>query len=264
MPVSPSTTVEGVFREDSRVTKIYPGIALGALSAFFMLFSAPLTASVVMLNTRIIYPADAQSQTVQLTNNDNIPYVMQMWSDTNNPTSTPDNADGPFVVVPALFRVEPKTGQSVRLVFTGKDLPQDRESVFYLNSVQIPPKNTANRAENQMLVVLRNRLKIFYRPKNIVGSPDKVAEQLRFSLKQQAGQWVLNVNNESGYHASVIKAAAVVGNKEVPFKAEMIAPKTQASWKLEKNAQSPADAQKIKFTLINDYGGHTNQESRLN
>ncbi|MHA7847503.1 fimbrial biogenesis chaperone [Serratia sp. D1N4] len=242
----------------------YPGAVLGAFSAFLMLLSAPLTASVVMLNTRIIYPADSQSQTVQFTNNDSIPYVMQMWSDINNPTSTPDSADGPFVVVPALFRIEPKTGQSVRLVFTGKDLPQDRESVFYLNSVQIPPKNIANDADNQMLVVLRNRLKIFYRPKNIVGSSEKVAEQLHFSLNQQAGQWVLTAKNDSGFYASFIKAAVVVGNKEVPFKTEMVAPKSQASWKLEKGAQSPAGAQKVKFTLVNDYGGHTYQESRLN
>ncbi|WP_431221800.1 fimbrial biogenesis chaperone [Serratia sp. L9] len=124
---------------------------------------------------------------MQLTNNDSIPYVVQMWTDINNPSSTPDNADGPFVVVPALFRIEPKTGQSVRLMFTGKDLPQDRESVFYLNSVQIPPKNIAGAAENQMTVVLRNRVKVFYRPKGIVGGPEKVTEQIRFSLKQQGG-----------------------------------------------------------------------------
>ena len=241
----------------------YSGAVLGAFSVFLMLLSTPLTASVVMLKTRIIYPADAQSQTIQLTNNDSIPYVMQMWSDINNPASTPDTADGPFVVIPALFRIEPKTGQSVRLVFTGKDLPQDRESVFYLNSVQIPPKNVAGAAENQMLVVLRNRLKIFYRPKNIVGSPEQVADQIHFSLAQQAGQWVLTAKNDSGYYASLIKAVAVVGNKEIPFKTEMLAPKSQASWKLEKNAQSPAGAQAVKFTLINDYGGYTSQESRL-
>jgi len=245
------------------VTIKYSGAVLGAFSVFLMLLSTPLTASVVMLKTRIIYPADAQSQTIQLTNNDSIPYVMQMWSDINNPASTPDTADGPFVVIPALFRIEPKTGQSVRLVFTGKDLPQDRESVFYLNSVQIPPKNVAGAAENQMLVVLRNRLKIFYRPKNIVGNPEKVADQIHFSLAQQAGQWVLTAKNDSGYYASLIKAAAVVGNKEIPFKTEMLAPKSQASWKLEKNAQSPAGAQAVKFTLINDYGGYTSQESRL-
>lgn len=237
---------------------------IGALAVMFLLLAEPVMASVVMLNTRVIFPGDAQSQTVQLTNNDSIPYVVQMWSDVNNPASTPDNADGPFVVVPALFRVEPKTGQSVRLMFTGKDLPQDRESVFYLNSVQIPPKNIAGAAENQMTVVLRNRVKIFYRPKGIVGGPEKVAEQIRFSLKQQGGQWVLTANNDSGYYASFIKAAVMVGDKEVPFKVDMIAPKSQASWKLEKGAISPAGAKKVSFTLVNDYGGHSRAQATLN
>lgn len=239
------------------------GAVLGAFSALLLLLSDPLAASVVMLNTRIIYPAETPSYTLQLTNNDNIPYVMQMWTDINNPASTPDNADGPFVVVSSLFRIEPKTGQSVRLMFTGKDLPQDRESVFYLNSVQIPPKSLAN-GENQMVVVLRNRLKIFYRPKTIVGGSDKVPSQIRFSLKKQVGQWILTVDNDSGYYASVIKAAAIIGNKEVPFKTGMVAPKSQSNWMLEKGALSPAGAQKIKFTLLNDYGGHTNVETNLN
>lgn len=247
-----------------RVKTKCSGILIGTLSVLLLSLAAPVMASVVMLNTRVIYPAGAQSQTVQLTNNDNIPYVVQMWSDINNPSSTPDNADGPFVVVPALFRIEPKTGQSVRLVFTGKDVPHDRESVFYLNSVQIPPKNIAGAQQNQMMVVLRNRIKIFYRPKGIVGGPEKVAEQVRFSLKQQSGQWVLTANNESGYYASFIKAAVIVGNKEVPFKVDMVPPKSQASWKLDKGASSPAGARKVTFTLVNDYGGHSRAEATLN
>ena len=242
----------------------WPNPFIGTLVILFLLLAEPVMASVVMLNTRVIYPADAQSQTVQLTNNDTIPYVVQMWSDVNNPSSNPDNADGPFVVVPALFRIEPKTGQSVRLMFTGKDLPKDRESVFYLNSVQIPPKNIAGAAENQMLVVLRNRVKIFYRPKGIMGGPEKVPEQIRFSLKQQGGQWLLTANNDSGYYASFIKAAVLVGGKEVPFKVDMVPPKSQASWTLEKGASSPVGAQKVTFTLVNDHGGHSRAEAVLN
>lgn len=231
-----------------------------------MLFSTSLSASVVMLNTRVIYPADAQSKTIQLTNKDNIPYLMQIWSDIDNPASTPETADGPFIVAPALFRIEPQTGQSIRLIFTGKNLPQDRESVFYLNSVQIPPQNVASNAENQMLVVLRNRLKIFYRPKNIVGTPEQAAEKIHFSLSQQAGQWMLTAHNDSGYYASFINAAVVVGNenKEIPFKVDMVAPKSQASWKLEKGTPSPVGAKKVKFTLVNDYGGHSRMESSIN
>ncbi|HEY3592094.1 MAG TPA: fimbria/pilus periplasmic chaperone [Buttiauxella sp.] len=236
----------------------------GVITVFLLMLSTYATASVTMLNTRVIYPSDAQSQTVQFTNDDTIPYVMQVWSDINNPTSTPDNADGPFITVPALFRIEPKTGQSVRLVFTGKKLPHDRESVFYLDTIQIPPKNTAGNAQNQMMIVLRNRMKIFYRPKEITGSPDDVAKKIRFSLSEEKGRWVLTATNDSGYYASLISASVVKGNKNIPFNVDMVPPKSQLHWTLNKNESSLSGAQKVKFTLVNDYGGHTDAEAVLN
>lgn len=252
-----------MYRELNMIVKKWTR-KVSAITALILGLSSLATASVTMLNTRVIYPADAQSQTVQFTNSDNIPYVMQVWSDINNPTSTPDNTDGPFMAVPALFRIEPKTGQAVRLVFTGKNLPQDRESVFYLNSVQIPPKNSANGTDNQMLVVLRNRLKIFYRPKSIEGSPDNISQKIHFSLSQENNHWVLTTNNDSGYYANFINALVIVGNKEVPFAVDMVSPKSQGRWILNKSSQSLAGAKKIKFTLINDYGGHTDTQAELN
>lgn len=228
-----------------------------------LMLCSPAMASVVMLNTRVIYPADTQSQTLQFSNNDNIPYVMQVWSDVNDPASTPDNTNAPFMSVPALFRIEPHTGQSVRLIFTGKDLPQDRESLFYLNSVQIPPRNAIKGNQNQMSVILRNRLKIFYRPKNIVGNPDSVAQQIHFSLKEESGRWGIVAENTSGYYASVITASIVIGTQNIPFQASMIPPKTTVTWPINKKGQSLSAASKVKFTLINDYGGQTYAQADL-
>ena len=238
-------------------------ILMSCLVLLASLCIKPAQASVVMVNTRVIFASGAQSQTVQLTNNDNIPYVMQMWTDINNPESTPDNADGPFLVMPAMFRIEPKSGQSVRLTFTGKNLPQDRESVFYLNSTQIPPRNIAGAQENQMTVVLRNRIKIFYRPKGIVGRPEQITEKVNFSLSQRNGQWELTARNDSGYYASFIRAAVVIGNREVPFTTDMVAPKSQAVWRLQRGSPSPAGAKSVRFTLVNDHGGHSTAELPL-
>lgn len=230
-------------------------------AALVLTVTTPVMASVVMLNTRVIYPGDAQSETLQFTNNDNIPYIMQIWSDKNNPASTPDNADGPFMAVPALFRIEPRTGQSVRLFFTGKNLPQDRESVFYLNFVQIPPKNMA-KAQNQMVVVLRNRNKIFYRPKTIIGSVDDVVNQIHFSVKEERGNVQLTVINDSGYYASFISADVIADTQKIAFPASMVAPKTQMLW-VAKNIRLSSKPLKVKFTLVNDYGGHTSAEAPL-
>ncbi|MDR9889179.1 molecular chaperone [Pseudenterobacter timonensis] len=245
-------------------------MTIRALSGFIpfiltgtLLLSPAVMASVVMLNTRVIYPADAQSQTLQFTNSDNIPYVMQIWSDINDPESMPDNANAPFMTVPALFRIEPHTGQSVRLVFTGKDLPKDRESIFYLNSVQVPPKNMAPGNRNHMSVILRNRVKIFYRPKSIKGSPDDVPQQIHFSLEEEGGRWVLVANNTSGYYASIISASVVSGTHNIPFKVNMIPPKTTVRWPSAKSGKAIPSAGKVKFTLINDYGGQTQAQADL-
>ncbi|WON76639.1 molecular chaperone [Serratia sp. UGAL515B_01] len=235
-----------------------------ALLALLMLLTAPSQAGVVLLSTRVIYPSDEPSKTLQLNNKDNIPYVMQIWTDINNPSSTPETADGPFVVLPALFRIEPQTGQSVRLTFTGNNLPQDRESVFYLNSAQIPPKNINGKGNNQMMLVLRNRLKIFYRPAKIVGEPGDATKQVRFSLNQQGGKWLLTAHNDSNYFISFVTANAVVGGQTVSFSADMVAPKSQVSWEQEKGSRSPAGAQKVTFSFINDYGGQQQSETALN
>ena len=131
----------------------------------------PSSASVVMTNTRVIYPSDAKERSVQLRNNDSFPNVVQVWTDINNSESTPENADGPFLALPAIFRIEPNRGQLFRLIYSGDNLPKDRESLFYLNFLQIPPISKDNAGENQMLVMLKNRVKIFYRPVEIKSNP---------------------------------------------------------------------------------------------
>jgi fimbrial chaperone protein len=162
--------------------------------------------SVVMSTTRVIYPGNAQQKNIQLTSQDGSPSVMQVWIDSGKEGSTPQAADAPFVVTPPVFRIEPKGGQAVRIVFTGKDLPQDRESVFYLNTFQIPSMNKTYADQNQMLVMLRNRLKIFYRPSGIEGSAQKAPEKLSFSIASNGGDWRITASNSSGYYISLIEA----------------------------------------------------------
>lgn len=46
----------------------------------------------------------------------------------------------PFIVLPPIVRIEPGKGQSWRLMFNGSRLPQDRESLFWFNLLDIPPE----------------------------------------------------------------------------------------------------------------------------
>jgi fimbrial chaperone protein len=231
-------------------------LLVAALGLSGLLMAAAASASVVITGTRVIYPGGAREKTVQLTNEDAFPNVVQAWVDINNPQSMPDQADAPFLVTPPMFRMEPKAGQSLRLIFTGQGLPQDRESVFYLNVLQIPPLNAANADQNQLLVMLRNRLKLFYRPSSIVGKPEDLAAQLHFSLRQLDSGWVVQVDNPTGYYASLASATLSVNGQELPLHSDMVAPKSQASWPLDKHVSPPAGPARIHCLLVNDYGAH--------
>ncbi|MNZ14074.1 Chaperone protein EcpD precursor [compost metagenome] len=225
------------------------------LALWLCTFTSIASASVVTVGTRIIYPGDSAEKTVQLTNQDTFPNVVQVWADVNNPNSTPDDADAPFLITPPVFRIEPRSGQSVRIRYVGEGLPQDRESVFYLNFQQIPPRSDAHKSQNQLLVMLRNRLKLFYRPAGIVGAPEKLPEQLRFSLNRAGDGWKIVVDNPSGYYASFSGATLVTGGHELRLKNGMVAPKSQtALWNIAKNTALPKGPATLRCSLINDYG----------
>lgn len=110
-------------------------------------------------------------------NNDDFPYIVQTWFDNGDLHIGPENASGiPFISTPPVFRIQPKSGQIVRVVYSQrKALPHDRESVFWFNALQVPPANIGGRQQNKVLVMLRTRIKLFYRPEGI-GSPGNLAK----------------------------------------------------------------------------------------
>ncbi|ANI30061.1 fimbrial chaperone protein [Yersinia entomophaga] len=209
-------------------------------------------ASVVMNGSRIIYSAGEKEHSVQLTNNDSFPNAIQVWLDSGDAQSTPDTGKAPFIVTPPFFRIEANAGQTLRLKYTGSGLPTDRESVFYLNFLQVPPVNKAEK-NNKMLVLMRNRIKVFYRPENIAGRVDQVPSALTFSLHQRGKDVVVTGKNPTGFYATIASAEVVGSGKKLNMKSEMIAPMSQAEWVIP-NSSAPSNAT-VKFLLVNDFGG---------
>ncbi|BFI55876.1 molecular chaperone [Yersinia pseudotuberculosis] len=209
-------------------------------------------ASVVMTGSRIIYPAAASEHSIQLTNNDNFPNAVQVWLDSGDEKSTPETGKAPFIVTPPFFRIEANSGQTLRLKYTGSGLPTDRESVFYLNFLQIPPVNKVEK-DNKMLVLLRNRIKVFYRPESIIGRVDQVSTALTFSLRKQGTNLVLTGKNPTGFYATIASGEIVSGSIKLKIKSNMIAPMSQVEWVIP-NASVPSSAT-INFLIMNDFGG---------
>lgn len=218
-------------------------LALALLSA-----SVSSLASVVMTGNRVVYPAGAKEVSVQLTSQDAFPNVMQAWLDSGDEQSTPQTGKAPFLLTPPMFRMAAQSGQTLRLQFTRADLPTDKESVFWLNTLQIPPVAKDGGAENQMVVMLRSRVKVFWHPAGLEGSPDTMDKTTTASV---SGRRLILTNN-SGYFASVVRVVVTVANKPVTLSGEMIAPGATKEWPL---AGTPS-GDSVQLTWINDQGAY--------
>ena len=203
----------------------------GRTSALLLVLLASIAqarASVVVTGTRVIYPGEAREKTVQLSNRDAFPNVVQA----------------------------PDSGQTLRIVYTGQGLPGDLESLFHLNVLQIPPRNSSHADRNQMLLMLRNRLKLFYRPAGIQGRPEDLPGQLRFALVRRSAGWAVRVDNPSGYYASFASATLSVGQRRWRLRSGMLEPRSHAEWQAETREALPPGRVRLHALLINDYGAH--------
>ncbi|MDH0031303.1 MULTISPECIES: molecular chaperone [unclassified Acinetobacter] len=214
-------------------------------------------AGVTMAGTRVVFPAESKDQSLQFSNKDNLPFLVQIWVDQGNDQSTPETADAPFMVNPQVFRINPQAGQTARLFYTGDgQLPKDRESIYYLNFKQIPAMSKDVVDQNKLVLIVKNRFKIFYRPKTIVGKVEDVPKQLRYRLQQDAkGIW-LQINNPTGYYANLTQAFIKVGEQTTEMPIGMVAPKSSEKWLVQKNMTHTASAT-VTVTLVTDYGAYT-------
>ncbi|CAI8757000.1 molecular chaperone [Kosakonia quasisacchari] len=218
---------------------------LTALFLFFMFGDA--CASVTMVGTRVIYPADIKEKALAFTNTGNEPVLVQVWADKDNPQSTPETADAPFLLMPSIFRINPTSEHTLRLKFTGAGLPQDRESLFWLNFLQYPARKTSDRGQNSLTVLVKSRLKLFYRPASLTGDANHSLDDVKVSLRGQA----IEINNTGAYHISVISAFTQVRAKKYPIKYKgIIVPHSVTKWDLPSGG-----GDSLTINAINDYGG---------
>lgn len=159
------------------------------LSWMGFLAGAPLPiaqAAVTVMGTRVVYNANDRDVTIQLSNAGTTPSLVQAWVDLGDPKAQPQDIDAPFVLSPPMFRIDPNHKQNLRMVFTGKELPNDRESLYWLNVLEIPPKPGEAAGENYLQFSVRSRLKIFYRPAHLPGDANAAAKLVKWQYKHES------------------------------------------------------------------------------
>lgn len=232
---------------------------LSALAAvLFALCAMPsrADASVVIGGTRVIFPAAAGEVTVRLNNNGAQPALVEAWIDAGDPASTPDTAHVPFLITPPLFRMNAGKGQSLRIVYTGQPLPTDRESLYWLNVLEVPPKPVAPAGEvqNTLQFAVRSRLKLFFRPANLTGSAADAAARITWTVASTGHGQALVAHNASAYYVTFSQATLTVGNSAYAAGSAMVAPGASQQLPLKDVQHAPAAGGVVDYTTVNDFG----------
>lgn len=196
--------------------------------------------------SKVIFDGSRTSVQYQIENTDTkMPWLVQSWVEDSKEQKT-----SRFTTAPLLFRVEPSSLFSIRVIKNG-DVPNDRESIYWLVSNSIPG-GEVNKQEPidgkinaKISLAYRYKIPMIYRPatlKNEKQSP----ESLDWSISKSGN---IEVYNPTPF-AVQLNYIEIQGKREsgdgVSY---IIEPMKRASIMIRSK-----QGEKIKYSIVNDYG----------
>ncbi len=218
--------------------------AVLALLVLAGVISAPF-AAVNVDRTRLVFSANDIAQSLMLANDSVKPMLLQVWTDAGETVSSPDSSRTPLVVLPPVFKMQPEELRTLRVMLSSRrSLPQDRESLFWLNIYQIPPELSTTKSVTRKLVLpLRLRLKVFIRPTGLKAPTANDEQKLRFSIASEG----ITISNPTPWYMSLI----VTATKGIRIGNIMLAPYERRDVLL---SQTPGLGTTLSYAVINDSG----------
>lgn len=208
------------------------GLAVALLPLALMTANA----GVIIGGTRVIFEGAKKEATINITNPDNTPYLIQSWIDMQDGVS----GKAPFIITPPLYRLDGGQKNLERIVMTGS-LPQEQESLFWLNIKAIP---SASKQMNALQIAVKTRIKLIYRPEGLRAStPEEQANKLTW---QQSGN-AIQVNNPTPY---VINFNEITLGGRKLDDVTYVLPGASARFSLPEGVSGHS----LTFKVINDYG----------
>lgn len=189
--------------------------------------------------TRVIYPIEAKQVSLPIINHSQKDrYLINSWVEDSNEKKTKD-----FLITPPLFVAEANTENTLRIISIAPNLPDDRESVYWINVKAIPSVEKEHLENKNILqLAVLSRIKLFVRPNNLPYKSEVALEKVSFS-KVLGG---IEVDNKSPYYVSFVNVY-VDDNKSSNT---MAAP-------FSKTKITNIAGHKISYQTVNDFGGLT-------
>ncbi|KVZ40857.1 molecular chaperone [Burkholderia ubonensis] len=217
-------------------------------------------ASVVISGTRVIFPAQEREVTVKITNEGNTPALIQTWLDKGDEKESPEKIDVPFTLTPSMFRMEPGKGQTLRLIYTKEALPAEKESLFWLNVLEIPPKAAGGDDRNKLQIAFRSRIKVMFRPEGLSGSAAAAPKQVKWELVRDHGKYALKATNPTPYVVNLGGIALKSGDRKYDARMGFVRPGDTQLFPIEGLPTAPVAGAKVDFSAIDDWGASHDDE----
>ena len=228
--------------------KLNMRLSFQALMLLALGLSQSVNAAVGLDRTRVIFDGSKDATSVNITNNNTqLPYLAQGWIE----DEAGKKITSPLIVLPPVQRLEPgKQSQlKVQALPAAKSLPQDRETVFYFNLREIPPRSDK---ANTLQIALQTRIKLFYRPQAITPSQQDLSNPWQQKLTLTLAGERYQVNNPTPYYVTLVDARSTKDGKTVPgFEPLMVPPKGVLT--LGPTAKELGTTPHLAY--VNDYGG---------
>lgn len=138
----------------------------------FILLITSLYASVVYAGgvglgvTRMVYSGAVSQSLLDVRNTDTeSSFLIQSWVENSQGQRSSD-----FVITPPLFVLKPEMENAVKVMFNGRQLPQDRETLYWI-TVKAIPQSVKQSNTNTLQFASASRIKLFYRPVELTKKP---------------------------------------------------------------------------------------------
>lgn len=218
-------------------------MSIAALALAAMTLNQGANAAVNIDRTRIIFNAAEKSVSIMLDNQSkDLPYLAQVWL---------ENAQGekistPLVALPPMQRIDAGQKSQIRVLQLPETaaLPKERESLFYFNVREVPPKSAL---ANVMQVAIQSRIKLFYRPAAIA-SQAKGAWQEKIGVKLSTEG--LTISNPTPFYITLGYLGKDNSGSFRGFDSLMLAP-----FASETLTGSQYVSAKYSIGYMDDYGG---------
>ncbi|WP_425011647.1 fimbria/pilus periplasmic chaperone [Pantoea agglomerans] len=213
-----------------------------AASLLGMTVLPSVNAAVSLDRTRVIFDGSKKSMSVGIRNdNTSLPYLAQAWIEDSNG----NKIQSPLMALPPLQRLEPGAKSLVKIQMTPgaeASLPQDRETLFWFNLREVPPKSNK---VNVLQLALQTRVKMFYRPASLAfkQATSETPWQEKLTLTRQGERY--KVSNPTPYYVTLVASG------KTDMKPLMLAPGASADLGIK--ASLPGS--QLQIAYINDWGG---------